>query len=99
MHCARAATRAACRSEQFILGYRKTALQPGELIEAIRIPHLPTASSSSVYKVSKRFDQDISTVIGAFRIELRDGNVHELRAAYGGMARAAKRAQPTWKRH
>ncbi len=41
---------------------------------------------------SKRFDQDISTVVAAFRLERRGGKVAELRAAYGGMAARAMRA-------
>jgi xanthine dehydrogenase small subunit len=78
--------------EEFILGYRKTALEPGEFIEAIRIPYPTGGRRFFAYKVSKRFDQDISTVIAAFRIELRDGIVRDLRAVYGGMASAARRA-------
>jgi xanthine dehydrogenase small subunit len=88
-------SRAGARSmpvEQFILGYRKTALQPGEFIEAIRIPRLASGQQFFTYKVSKRFDQDISTVIGAFRLLVRNGMVQDLRAAYGGMASAAKHA-------
>jgi xanthine dehydrogenase small subunit len=78
--------------EQFITGYRKTALQAGEFIEAIRIPRVGGSQHFFAYKVSKRFDQDISTVIAAFRLDVRNGTVLDLRAAYGGMASAAKRA-------
>jgi xanthine dehydrogenase small subunit len=78
--------------ESFITGYRKTALLPGEVIAAIRIPFLASGADFSVYKLSKRFDQDISTVIGAFRLERHGGKARELRAAYGGMAARAMRA-------
>jgi xanthine dehydrogenase small subunit len=78
--------------ELFITGYRKTALAAGEVIAAIRIPFLAPGHKFSVYKLSKRFDQDISTVIAAFRLQRRSGKAGELRAAYGGMAARAMRA-------
>ena len=65
---------------------------PGELIAAIRIPFVSPAQDFAVYKVSKRFDQDISTVIAAFLLERQEGKVRSLRAAYGGMAERAMRA-------
>jgi xanthine dehydrogenase small subunit len=78
---------------EFITGYRKTALAAGEIIASIRIPLLAAGQKFSVYKLSKRFDQDISTVIAAFRLERQlDGKVRALRAAYGGMAARAMRA-------
>jgi xanthine dehydrogenase small subunit len=42
--------------------------------------------------LSKRFDQDIATVIGAFLLERRNGVVSQFRAAYGGMAPCPMRA-------
>ena len=57
--------------ETFITGYRKTALAAGEIIAAIRIPLLAPGQKFSVYKLSKRFDQDISTVVAAFRLTRR----------------------------
>jgi xanthine dehydrogenase small subunit len=79
--------------DDFFLGYRKTALEPDEFIEAIRLPKLKPGQDFRVYKLSKRFDQDISAVIGAYRLELADGKIRALRAAYGGMAATPKRAQ------
>jgi xanthine dehydrogenase small subunit len=78
--------------ESFITGYRRTALAAGEVIAAIRIPLLAPGQEFAVYKLSKRFDQDISTVIGAFRLVRQGGQVRELRAAYGGMAERVMRA-------
>jgi len=78
--------------EDFITGYRKTALKTGEVIAAIRIPFVPASDRFAVYKLSKRFDQDISTVIAAFRVTLNHGKVRNLRAAYGGMAAMPMRA-------
>jgi xanthine dehydrogenase small subunit len=89
------ASRAGRRSltvEAFITGYRQCALRPGEVIGSISIPFLAPGEQFAAYKISKRFDQDISTVIAAFRLERRDGKAHALRAAYGGMAPRALRA-------
>ena len=78
--------------EKFITGYRRTVLAAGEFIESVRLPRLGGAQHFHAYKLSKRFDQDISTVVAGFRIALVDGVVQSLRAAFGGMAAMAKRA-------
>ena len=78
--------------EEFVTGYRKTALAAGEVISAIRIPLLGAGEEFAAYKLCKRFDQDISTVIAAFRLERQGGKVARLRAAYGGVAPRAMRA-------
>jgi xanthine dehydrogenase small subunit len=80
-------------AEDFITGYRSTALRRGEFIETIRIPKLPPARRLFVYKLSKRFDQDISTILAAFVIVSQDGTLQDLRAYYGGMADRPKRAR------
>ncbi len=77
----------------FILSYRKTAMETDEIIEAIEIPLLKDGTTFTTYKLSKRFDQDISTVIGAYRLRVANGKVAELRAAYGGMAATTARAK------
>jgi xanthine dehydrogenase small subunit len=79
--------------EDFFLDYRKTALQPGEFVELIRVPLSHPQRQFRCYKISKRFDQDISALLGAFRIELEAGRVAEIRIAYGGMAAIPKRAR------
>lgn len=78
--------------EDFFLDYRKTDLQPGEIIRSIRIPKLSAGQSFRTYKVSKRYDQDISAVIGAYRLTLEGDTVTGARIAYGGMAATPKRA-------
>ncbi len=78
--------------EDFFLDYRKTDLRPGEVIAGIRIPKLSAGQSFRTYKVSKRYDQDISAVIGAYRLTLENGTVTDTRIAYGGMAATPKRA-------
>jgi xanthine dehydrogenase small subunit len=78
--------------DDFFLGYRKTALQPCEFVERVRVP-LPRAGLRfATYKVAKRFDQDISAVCGAFAVTLERGRVREARLAYGGMAAIPRRA-------
>ncbi len=55
---------------------------------------LPQAEDRvAVYKVSKRFDEDISSVLGAFRLRIEGGRVAEAVIAYGGMAATPKRAR------
>jgi xanthine dehydrogenase small subunit len=78
--------------EDFFLDYRKTDLKAGEVIKTIHIPKLRDAQSFRTYKVSKRYDQDISAVIGAFRITLSGDKVTDVRIAYGGMAATPRRA-------
>jgi xanthine dehydrogenase small subunit len=78
--------------DEFFLGYRKTALAPGEFIARIRIPKPRAGLRFGAYKISKRFDQDISAVCGAFAIETQGGTVRAARIAFGGMAATPKRA-------
>jgi xanthine dehydrogenase small subunit len=79
--------------EEFYIEYGKQRREPGELITRIAIPHLKPGHVFRCYKVSKRFDQDISSVMGAFRFALNDeGIVMEAVCAYGGMAGIPKRA-------
>jgi xanthine dehydrogenase small subunit len=77
--------------EDFITGYRKTALAPSEVIASVRIPLL-SGRRFHAYKVSKRFDQDISTVVAAFALSVGNGQMKELRTAFGGMAPRPLRA-------
>jgi xanthine dehydrogenase small subunit len=68
-------------------------LQPGEFVQAVRVP-LPRAGIAfRTYKLAKRFDQDISAVCAAFALALDDaGVVQSARIAFGGMAATPKRA-------
>lgn len=76
--------------EEFFLDYRKQDRQPGEFVEAITIP--ASAPGLRVYKLSKRFDQDISAVCGGLNLTVTDGIVTAARIAFGGMAGIPKRA-------
>ncbi len=78
--------------EDFFLDYRKTDLNPGEVIRSIRLPKPAKDADFRVYKISKRYDQDISAVVGAFALVLDGGKVKSARIAFGGMAATPKRA-------
>jgi len=79
--------------EDFFTGYRETLLAPGEFIEAIRIPCPAPGVHLAVHKVSKRFDEDISTVLGAFSLTLEDGVARAARIGMGGLAATPARAR------
>ncbi len=79
-------------AESYFLAYRRTALRPDELIEAVIIPKLDKGCSLYVDKVSKRRDQDISTVASAFLLGTTQGKIDRVRLAFGGMAPTPKRA-------
>ena len=67
-------------------------MQADEFVQAVRIPLPRSNVAFRVYKLSKRFDQDISAVCASFAFELVDGQVRDARIAYGGMAATPKRA-------
>ncbi len=77
--------------EDFFLDYGRQDRQPGEFVESIFVPAQDDALRC--YKISKRFDQDISALCGCFSIRVRDGLVAEARIAFGGMAPIPKRAR------
>jgi xanthine dehydrogenase small subunit len=81
--------------EELYLDYMKNVMQPGEFIESIIIPPRATALRLRCYKLSKRFDQDISAVCAAFALRLDGDRVGEICIALGGMAAIPKRARQT----
>lgn len=76
--------------ETFFLDYRKQDRLPGEFVAGISIP--ASAPALRCYKLSKRFDQDISAVCGCFNVTVDNGTVTAARIAFGGMAGIPKRA-------
>jgi len=77
--------------DNFFISYRKTKLKKGQFIRSIRIP-LFEDNIFKAYKVSKRFDDDISSVCAAFNLKIVKNTVQNVRIAYGGMAAIPKRA-------
>ena len=81
--------------EDFFLAYGRQDRAPGEILTRILVPRLGPRDRFRCYKVSKRFDQDISALLGAFRLRIDGARVVEARIAFGGMAATPKRAHAT----
>ncbi len=90
LHLRRGDTRRSLALQDFFLDYGKQDLQPSEFVEAVTLPRAP--HHLACYKLSKRFDQDISAVCGCFNVLTDDGVVTQARIAFGGMAGIPKRA-------
>ena len=79
--------------EDFFLDYGRQDRAPGEILTRIVVPRPGPAEHFRCYKISKRYDQDVSALLGAFRLRIERGRVVEARIAYGGMAATPKRAR------
>ena len=79
----------------FYLAYQKTALQPSEFVAEIRVPQRRDNLLLRAYKISKRYDQDISAVFACFALHVEDGVVASARIGCGGVAPVPKRASAT----
>ena len=88
-------TRRTMALEDFFIDYGRQDRAPGEILTRITVPRLREGEHFRCYKISKRFDQDISAVLGAFRFHIRRGRVAVARIAYGGMAATPRRATKT----
>ena len=78
--------------DAFYTGYQTNRLEPGEFIQALAVPDAAWARQLRAYKISKRFDSDISAVFAALAIELDGERVTDVRLVFGGMAAVVKRA-------
>ncbi|UJF20084.1 xanthine dehydrogenase small subunit [Vibrio sp. SS-MA-C1-2] len=78
-------------SEYFIT-YKVTSLKESEFIEEIVIPKPEENANFNVYKLSKRLDDDISAVCGAFNLHIENNKIVRARIAFGGMAGIPQRA-------
>ncbi len=90
LHLRRGSERREMALEDFFVEYRKQDRQRGEFVEGVTIP--ASAPALRCYKISKRFDQDISAVCGCFNVTVAGGVVTAARIAFGGMAGIPKRA-------
>ncbi len=77
--------------EAFYLDYMKNELEAGEFVQGLAIPVEAMSRQVRAYKISKRFDCDISALLGGFAIALDGDVVKEVRLAFGGMAATVKR--------
>jgi xanthine dehydrogenase small subunit len=79
--------------EDFYLGYQRNALREGEFVQALHVPRRRQRQQQvRAYKVSKRFDSDISALCAGFRLEFDGTRVAHARLAFGGMAATVRRA-------
>ncbi len=79
--------------QDFFIAYGKQDREPGEFVEAVHIPFLEADTRFAVYKITKRLDEDITAVCGAFRMTFDGaGRVADAVIAFGGMAGTPKRA-------
>ena len=76
---------------EFFISYRKTKLKKGEFIYSIKIPIIKD-NIFKAYKISKRFDDDISSVCGSFNFLIKKNKITKAAIAYGGMSEIPKRA-------
>lgn len=84
-----------CRTikvEDFFTGYRRTVLKSGEVISKITIPKRSESLKLACHKISKRFEDDISTVCLVVAIEHKNNIITSARCALGGMAAIPARA-------
>jgi xanthine dehydrogenase small subunit len=82
--------------EDFFIEYGKQDLAPGEFVEKVIIPKPQPGDIFSCYKLTKRFDQDISAVMGAFSVRFSGKGskrqVADIAICFGGMAGTPQRA-------
>ena len=71
---------------------RDTVLEHGELIIAVELPALPVAAHSAYYKVRDRASYAFALISVAAAMEVRSGQVHDVRIAFGGVAHKPWRA-------
>ena len=76
---------------KFFVSYRKTRLKKGQFIHSIIIP-IFKKNIFKAYKISKRVDDDISSVCASFNLKIINKKIKSVKIAYGGMASIPKRA-------
>ena len=78
--------------DEFYTGYQANRMEAGEFVQAIVVPDAAFARRIRAYKISKRFDSDISAVFAALAIALDGDRVADVRLVFGGMAAVVRRA-------
>ncbi len=81
--------------ESYFISYGVQDKKPGEFIEKILIPKPKVGERLLAYKISKRFDQDISAICGSFWFQIQENKITDIRIAFGGIAEIPKRADKT----
>ncbi|MCK5932717.1 MAG: xanthine dehydrogenase small subunit [Fulvimarina manganoxydans] len=86
------ATRRAIPLEDFFIVYGRQDRTPGEFVEEIAVPLPGQGQRDAAYKISKRRDEDISSVAAGISVTVSNGVISACRIAFGGMAGTPKRA-------
>ncbi len=81
--------------DAFYPGFRRTDRKRGEFVAAVRIPRRPAGLALRAYKISKRYDQDISAVFACFALTIDAGRIGHARIGCGGVAPIPVRARRT----
>jgi xanthine dehydrogenase small subunit len=81
--------------ERFYLGYQRKDLASGEFVVSVSVPAPRAGQKLASYKLSKRFDQDISAVCAAFLVDQEGDRIGAARIAFGGLAAVPARAHAT----
>jgi xanthine dehydrogenase small subunit len=81
--------------EDFYTGYRKNVLADDEVLAWIKVPRPVPGEFLRAYKISKRFEDDISAVCLAIRLHLKEGRIAHLSIGAGGVAATPVRATKT----
>ena len=79
--------------EDYFLDYGKQDLHVGEFVSKIIVPKTGEHQHYFAYKISKRFESDISALCMGMSFDIKDGICSNVRIAYGGMAATPKRAK------
>jgi xanthine dehydrogenase small subunit len=83
------------RLEDLYTGYRKNVMAPDEVLGWIKVPKAVPNETSRVYKISKRFEDDISAVCLAINVQIANGKVRSASLGAGGVAATPVRACKT----
>jgi xanthine dehydrogenase small subunit len=81
--------------EDFYVGYRQTVLAADEVVSAIHVPHAAPNEWMRAYKLSKRFEDDISAVCLGVAIHCEGARITQVRIGVGGVAATPVRARET----
>lgn len=80
--------------QDYFIAYGKQDRREGEFVESVFVPRPEDGQNFQVYKISKRRDEDISALCGAFLLGIDpDNRVETIHIAFGGMAATPKRAR------
>jgi xanthine dehydrogenase small subunit len=81
--------------EALYTGYRTNVMAPDEVLAWIKVPKATATERSRVYKISKRFEDDISAVCLAINLHIEGGVVRKASIGAGGVAATPVRARQT----